>query len=147
MRFVFFGLALVGGGNLMRGFAYTAPFSSSTRIGGLLYHFATLWFLFVFGEDVQDLYPVGLMAGRIWRFVWPFAFFAATGVAAWYGLRYEDVTTKGFGLAFLGIGLCSKFFLFCWDHLYRPLFFVFLAGALAVVGRYAEDVWNLDKLL
>lgn len=69
-------------------------------------------------------------------------FFIAAGGSIWHGLRYDDSTTKGFGLAFLGINLYTKLFEFGWGWS-KPLFFAILAGTFALVGRYAEDVWNM----
>jgi hypothetical protein len=69
-------------------------------------------------------------------------FLIAAGVSIWHGLRYDDSTTKGFGLTFLGLNLYTKFFEWGWGWS-KPLFFAVLSGSLAVVGRYAENVWNM----
>ena len=61
----------------------------------------------------------------------------------WHGLRFDDSTTKGFGLTFLGINLYTKFFEYFWGW-YKPFFFSVLAGTLAVLGKYAENVWNMQ---
>ena len=66
----------------------------------------------------------------------------AAATSIWHGLRFDDSTTKGFGLTFLGINLYTKFFEYFWGW-YKPFFFAVLAGTLAVLGKYAENVWNM----
>ncbi|KAH8588933.1 hypothetical protein B0O99DRAFT_600316 [Bisporella sp. PMI_857] len=146
-RFVFFGLSIIGLAYLMAGFELTSPLWSTTRIWGLLYFFIALWILSIFGND--DLFSDsnhttyrGRGHGRL--FIWSLMFFGAASVSMWHGLRYADGTTKGFGLTFLGINLYTKFFELFWDQWYKPLFFAVLAGTLAIIGRYAELVWNLQ---
>jgi hypothetical protein len=75
-------------------------------------------------------------------FLWSVIFFIAAGVSLWHGLRFDDSTTKGFGLTFIGINLYTKFFEYFWGW-YKPLSFAVLAGTFAIVGRHAEDVWNM----
>lgn len=82
------------------------------------------------------------MSPRARMFLWSFIFFLAAGTSIWHGLRFDDSTTKGFGLAFLGINLYTKFFECFWGWS-KPLFFAVLAGTFAVVGRYAENMWNM----
>ena len=77
--------------------------------------------------------------------IWSLVFFVAAGVSIWHGLRFDDSTTKGFGLTFLGINLYTKFFECFWGWS-KPVFFAVLAGTFAVMGRYAEDVWNMRMI-
>ncbi|KAK8084749.1 hypothetical protein PG997_006020 [Apiospora hydei] len=117
----------------------TVALWSTTRIWGLLFLFVALW--------IQSLYRVFSPTSRDWlrHFLHFCAFFAAAGASVGHGLRYDDSTTKGFGLAFLGINLYTKFWEFCWGW-YKPLFFALLAGTFAMVGRFAEELWHMRAL-
>lgn len=145
-RFVFFGLSTIGAAYIMPLSEHTAALWSSTRIWGMLYLFIALWILSIFGND-----ELSSNKKRSYResshtrlFVWSLTFFLAAAMSIWHGLRYGDSTTKGFGLTFLGINLYTKFFEYFWDRWYKPMFFAVVAATLALVGRYAENVWNLQ---
>lgn len=76
-------------------------------------------------------------------FLYTLLFASAALFAIWHGLAFKDATTKGFGLAFLGINLYTQFFTNCWDLLYKPIFFAVVAISFGVIGRYAEAIWNV----
>jgi hypothetical protein len=145
-RFVFFGLGIIGTAYLMPVSERTVALWSSTRTWGMLYLFIALWILSLFGNDelFSDSQRSYRESSNRRLFVWSLAFSLAAAFSIWHGLRYGDSTTKGFGLTFLGINLYTKFFEYFWHRWYKPLFFVVVATTLAVVGRYAEQVWNLQ---
>lgn len=142
--FTCFGSSLIGGAYLMRSYAITAPLSSTTRIWGMLYFFISLWIMSIFGSDGYFDEPTrdSFLSRQARKILWSFIFFLAAGGGIWHGLRYDDSTTKGFGLTFLSINLYTKFFEWGWGYS-KPIFFAVLAGSFAVVGRYAENVWNM----
>lgn len=145
LLFIGFGSLLIGAARFMRTYAFTAPLWSTTRTWGMLYLFVALWIMSIWGYDdyFDRLAARKSHFGRmIHMAVWSFIFFAAASGSIWHGLRYDDSTTKGFGLTFLGINLYTKFFECCWGWS-KPVFFAILAGTFAVIGKYAEDVWNL----
>ncbi|KAH6648609.1 hypothetical protein BKA67DRAFT_538631 [Truncatella angustata] len=149
LRFVLFGLSLTGVGYTMRRWERTVPLWSSTRIWGLLYLFIALWILSLFGDDElfsrKKKTPKPSHDNKNRRlFVWSLIFGLAAGYCIVHGMKHDDGTTKGFGLAFLGINLYTRFFELFWHAWYKPLFFAVLAGTLAVMGRYAERVWNMQ---
>ncbi|KAK5631811.1 hypothetical protein RRF57_007525 [Xylaria bambusicola] len=140
LRFVLFGAGLIAVSGYMRSFSLTATLWSSTRTWGMLYLFIALWILSLFGND-QLRGDYILTHGGVSRVaIWSIGFLCAATVAIWHGLRYRDSTTKGFGLAFLGINLYTKFFEFCWTKWYKSVFFAVMALSLGLVGRYAETV-------
>jgi hypothetical protein len=144
--FTIFGSFLIGTARVMRSYTVTAPLWSTTRIWGLLYFFLSLWNMSIFGADgyfVTFGHRGTRFSQKFRVFLWSVVFFVAAGGSIWHGLRYDDSTTKGFGLTFLGINLYTKLFEFGWGWS-KPLFFSILAGTFAVIGRYAEDVWNLQ---
>ncbi|KAI0125663.1 hypothetical protein BJ170DRAFT_632038 [Xylariales sp. AK1849] len=146
-RFVFLGIGIISGSYIMRMLDYTSILWSATRIWGMLYLFIALWVLSLFGDDAlfeEDKKTKYRMGGQLALFVWSLIFGLAAATSIWHGLRYSDGTTKGFGLTFLGINLYTKFFEYFWNRWYKSLFFAVLAGTLAVVGRYAENVWSMQ---
>lgn len=137
-RYVGFGSILTATGYAMRQWEPTIALWSSTRIWGLLYLFSALWMLSIFGDDQ-------LFSGNEWDFfIWSALFAAAAGYCIVQGIRYHDGTLKGFGMAYMGLHLCTKFFDLFWSAWYKPFFFAVLAVSLAVAGHYAENIWNLQ---
>ncbi|KAI1189939.1 hypothetical protein F5B17DRAFT_151460 [Nemania serpens] len=132
VRFVLAGAALIATAGLMRNHPLTATLWSATRTWGMLYLFVALWILSLFGNDeiFGDSFASGGGPGSV--AFWSGAFLCAAAAAIWHGLRYGDSTTKGFGLAFLGINLYTKFFEFCWHLWYKSVFFAILALSLAL---------------
>jgi hypothetical protein len=105
----------------------------------------SLWILSVWGYDdfFEDSSGRVLSSRKLRMFLWSVVFSVAAGVSIWHGLRYDDSISKGFGLTFLGINLYTKYFEFFWGWS-KPVFFAILAGSFAVVGKYAENVWNMQ---
>ncbi|KAI1115112.1 hypothetical protein F5Y14DRAFT_440836 [Nemania sp. NC0429] len=128
VRFVIAGAGLIAAAGFMRDYSLTTTLWSATQIWGMLYLFLALWILSLRGKT-------GLRVA-----LWSGAFLCAAAGAIWHGLRYGDSTTKGFGLAFLGINLYTKFCEFCWKLWYKPAFFAVLALSFALLGRYAESM-------
>ncbi|KAI0436024.1 hypothetical protein F4803DRAFT_543570 [Xylaria telfairii] len=140
LRFVLFGAELIAVSGLMRDQSLTAKLWSTTRIWGMLYLFIALWMLSLFGNDKVRGDNLVAHGGLARMAFWSAGFLCAAAMAVWHGLRYGDSTTKGFGLAFLGINLYTKFFEFCWSMWYKSVFFTILAFSLAVMGKYAESM-------
>ncbi|KAI1173308.1 hypothetical protein F4777DRAFT_457149 [Nemania sp. FL0916] len=140
LRFVFLSIALIAVSMPMRAEPRVAVLWSATRVWGLIYMFHALWILSLYGNDKLRGDEFGGYGGPRRLAFWSLAFLAAAAVAVWHGLRYGDATTKGFGLAFLGINIYTKFFEFCWSAWYKSVFFAVMALSLALMGRYAESV-------
>ncbi|KAI1743816.1 hypothetical protein F4680DRAFT_407606 [Xylaria scruposa] len=140
LRFVLFGAGLIAVSGLMRDQPITSTLSSTARIWGMLYLFVALWMLSLFGNDTLREDNVGAHGGLRRMAFWSAAFLCAAAIAIWHGLQHDDSTAKGFGLAFLGINLYTKFFEFCWSMWYKSVFFAILACSLALLGIYAEPI-------
>ncbi|KAI3336850.1 hypothetical protein HD806DRAFT_474981 [Xylariaceae sp. AK1471] len=140
LRFVLFGAATITASIIMRKYPLTATLWSATRTWGMIYFFVALWILSLFGNDelLGEMFASDGGLGRV--AFWSIVFLCAAATAIWHGLRYGDSITKGFGLAFLGINLYSKFFEFFWSKWYKPVFFAALALSLGIMGKYAESV-------
>ncbi|KAI1384836.1 uncharacterized protein F4822DRAFT_433375 [Hypoxylon trugodes] len=139
LRFVLLGIGLIGSAYLMRRSQYTVELWSTTRIWGMIYLFDALWILSLFGMD--SLFGNAYKKCSLYRqLVWSLVFAFAAAFSVWHGLKYHDSTTRGFGLAYLGINLYTKFFEIFWKALYKSIFFTLLAFSLALLGRYAEQM-------
>ncbi|KAI1197318.1 hypothetical protein F5X97DRAFT_180912 [Nemania serpens] len=140
VRFVVAGAGLIAVAALMRKHPLTAALWSTTRTWGMLYMFAALWILSLFGDDaiLGDIFAGRGGLGSV--AFWSAAFLCAAAAAVWHGLRYGDSTTRGLGLAFLCVNLYTKFFEFCWKLWYKSVFFGIMALSFGLLGRYAESM-------
>ena len=136
------GAILIGAAYLMRPYNITSPLWSTTRVWGLIYLFTSLWIASLSVYDSPGAWKPRLSI-RTRMFLRALALALTAAASTWHGLRYDDSTTKGFGLTFLGICLYTKFFEVCWGFS-KTVFFTVLAGSFAIVGRYAENVWNMQ---
>lgn len=143
--FIALGSTLIIVANFMRDHSMTIPLWSTTRIWGLIYVFLALWILSLHGYDEYFKLETNFLTPRIRMALWSVVFFGTACVAILHGLRYDDSTTKGFGLTFLGINLFTKFFEYAWGYS-KSIVFAILAVVFALAGRYAEDIWNLQLL-
>ena len=82
---------------------------------------------------------------QIELFHWSLLFAIAAGLALYHGLRFDNATTKGFGLTFLLINLYTRFFEFFWDSINKIIFFTLLAISFWALGHVAEKLWNLGE--
>lgn len=142
LRFILFGSVLVALSFAFKPRAFLNEFSHSTYVIGLLYLFIALWILSIFG-NYSDL--------DTWREVpqyqlalWGVLFAAVALLTIFYGLKYDDATSRGFGITFLFINLYTRYFEYFWDHTHKAIFFIILAVSFWLIGRYAEKIWNLE---
>ncbi|NLE04313.1 MAG: DUF2157 domain-containing protein [Crenarchaeota archaeon] len=144
LRFVFMGLALIVLSFTLFKMDRFKVVQKSTYVFGLLYFFIALWFLSIFGNygDVDKWMKVSQLSLIGWGFL--FGFFAF--VAILFGLKYDDHTSRSFGITFLFINLYTKFFEYFWDHIHKALFFMILAFTFWLIGKNAEKIWNLEFL-
>ncbi len=144
LRFVIFGLALTALSFAFSQFKALKPFQKSTYTLGLLYLFIALWILSIFGNH-GDLYEWGQIK-QISLFGWGLTFGLFALIAIAYGLRYDDYTSRSFGITFLFINLYTKFFEYFWDTTHKAIFFLILAVTFWLIGKNAEKIWNLEFL-
>lgn len=143
LRFVIFGIGLIGLSQAFKKQDRLTDFASLTYFTGLLGLFFALWFLSIFGNHGD--WDVWYEASQISMIYWGILFGIAAGVAIWYGLRYNDTKTKDIGIAFLLLNLYTRYFEYFWDNLHKVIFFSFLALSFWLIGRKAEQIWNLSS--
>ncbi|KAI1457803.1 hypothetical protein F4805DRAFT_427407 [Annulohypoxylon moriforme] len=139
-RFVLLGIAVICAAYTMRHFQCTELWST-TRVWGMLYLFNALWILSLFDSLVESfLDDKSRQEGSGWVLSWFLAFLFTAAFSLWHGLQFHDSTTHGFGLVYLSINLCTKFFELFWNAWYKSVFFTVLALSLALLGQYAEHM-------
>ncbi len=142
LRFVLFGAALTGVSFLFR-FSPRAVFlRPPTYTMGLVYFFTALWIVSITGNygDWETWSRVPTTALWYWGVLLGVASLAAIG----YGLKYEDATARGIGLAFLFLNLYTRYCEYFWGHIHKAVFFLILALSFWLIGRKAEKIWNLE---
>ena len=142
LRFVIFGIGLIGASQVFKKQHRLNDFAVLTYFTGLLGLFFALWLLSIFGNHGDwDVWYETAQSGMI---LWDILFGVAAGVAIWYGLRYHDTKTKDIGIAFLLLNLYTRYFEYFWDNLHKVVFFSILALSFWLIGRKAEQIWNLS---
>jgi hypothetical protein len=144
LRFVIFGFALTALSFVFSKINKLQDFQKSTYILGLLYLFIALWILSIFG-NYGNLYEWGQIK-QIGLFGWGLIFGLFAIAAIVFGLKYDDYTSRSFGITFLFINLYTKFFEYFWDITHKAIFFMILAGTFWLIGKNAEKIWNLEFL-
>ncbi|MES2061267.1 MAG: DUF2157 domain-containing protein [Bacteroidota bacterium] len=142
LRFVLFGLILVGACHLLKGKKWFAYFWELTYVVGMLYLFMSLWLLSIFGN--YGSLDVWWQIKQISLFYWGIISAAVAGAFMLYGLKFKDVIAREFGITFLIIFLYTKYFEYFWDHTNKTLFFGILALSFWLIGRKAEKIWNIN---
>ena len=143
LRFVLFGIVLTGISFLFKPVNHLKDFSHSTYVLGLLYLFIALWILSIFGNYSDDSW---LRVKQIELLHWGLLFAIAAIAVIIYGLKYDDYTSRAFGITFLFINLYTKYFEFFWNVTHKAVFFMILAASFWFVGSRAEKIWNLEFL-
>ncbi len=143
LRFVLFGLALIALSGLFHYWTQRRNFSHSTQVMGLLYFFIALWIMSIFGNygDLDQWQKAG--HGELLK--WSLLFGVAAIVAIVHGIRYDNATTRGFGLTFLFINLYTRYFEYFWENTHKALFFAVLAISFWYLGSQAERIWSLGQ--
>jgi hypothetical protein len=142
LRFVLFGLLLVGACHLLKNRKWFAYFWELTYVVGMLYLFMSLWLLSIFGN--YGSLDVWWQIKQISLFYWGIISAVVAGVFLLYGLKTKDVVAREFGITFLIIFLYTKYFEYFWEHTNKTLFFSILALSFWVIGRKAEKIWNIN---
>ena len=143
IRFVLFGLAVLGLSFGLKNFPRCADFITVTYVMGLLYLFVALWILSIFGNYGEM--ATWSKAGMFELFYWSLLFGAAALIAIFLGLKYDDTLARGFGITFLFINLYTKYFEYFWDNLHKAIFFGILGISFWYLGSRAEKIWLLGE--
>lgn len=142
LRFVLFGIALLGLSYLFKESKRLTEFFKSTYVLGFLYLFIALWILSIFGNygDMDSWYR----AKQIELFHWGLIFGLVAIGSIIYGLKYDDSIARGFGITFLFINLYTRYFEYFWKATHKAIFFTILAVSFWLLGTKAEKIWNLE---
>lgn len=142
-RFVLFGGVLTACALALETHAKANRFFRSTLTMGLLYLFIALWIMSIFGNygDMHRWQQVK----QIELFHWSILFAMVACGAIYYGLTYDNGTTRGFGLTFLFINLYTRFFELFWNSLHKAIFFALLGISFWYLGSKAETIWNIGR--
>jgi MFS family permease len=142
LRFVLFGVILIGASFALKANSKLANFYKQTYIMGLLYLFIALWLLSIFGNygDMHSWYDTK----QIELFYWGILFGLVAIGAIFYGLKQDDYASRSFGITFLFINLYTRFFEYFWNITHKAIFFSILAVSFWLIGNKAEKIWNLE---
>lgn len=143
LRFALLGLILTVSGLIFEKNNKLEPLSHTTFITGLLYLFIALWILSIFGNygDIKTWVDVK----QIELFHWSILFAACAGGAICHGLRFDNSTTKAFGVTFLFINLYTRYFEFFWNATHKAVFFAILAISFWFLGKKSEKIMQLVR--
>lgn len=141
LRFVAFGLVLVGVGVALGKWEIRSSFKRPTMAVGMLYLFVALWILSIFGNhgDFVEWQQIK----QIELFQWSVLFAVVAMASVMHGLKYEDGMTKGFGLTFLCVNVYTRAFEYFWITTHKAIYFSVLALSFWLIGRKAETIWQL----
>lgn len=141
LRFVAFGLLLVGVSHLLKGKKWFNYFWDVTYVIGMLYLFMSLWLLSIFGNygSLESWWQIK----QISLYYWGIISAVVAGLFLLYGLKKKDVIAREFGITFLIIALYTKYFEYFWETTNKTIFFAILALSFWLVGRKAEKIWNV----
>jgi len=142
LRFVLFGLLLVGACYILKNKKWFSFFWELTYVVGMLYLFMSLWLLSIFGN--YGSLDVWWQIRQISLFYWGIISGVVAGAFLLYGLKSKDVIAREFGVTFLIIFLYTKYFEYLWDNTNKTLFFAILGLSFWIVGRKAEKIWNVN---
>ena len=143
LRFVLFGLLLVGACYLLKNKKWFAYFWELTYVVGMLYLFMSLWLMSIFGN--YGSLDVWWSIKQISLYYWGIISAVVAGAFLLFGLKNKDVIAREFGITFLIIFLYTKYFEYFWDHTNKTLFFSILAMSFWLIGRKAEKIWNINS--
>jgi hypothetical protein len=142
LRFVLFGMVLLGSIYLLKNRKWFERFWEVTYIAGLLYLFVSLWLLSIFGNlgNIDKWWHIR----QISLFYWGIISAVVAGGFLLYGLKARDVIAREFGITFLLIFIYTKYFEYFWDGTNKTLFFAILGASFWLIGRKAERIWNFN---
>jgi len=143
LRFVIFGLILFVAGKSFKQLERLRQFHNITYVMGLWYLFIALWLLSIFGNygSLSDWYAVEQNQLLGWAGL--MALFSIGAIV--YGLKFDDTTTRIFGITFLIINLYTRYVEYLWDALHTAAFFSILALSFWLIGQRAEQIWHVGS--
>lgn len=143
MRYVLFGLLVLGLSKVFQRFTWPDQFVITTYFVGLLALFFSFWLLSIFG-NYTDLGAWSEVPQ--YKFIFWVIVLALLSVGAiTYGLKYNDKIARDVGIVFLLLNIYTRYFEYFWDSLHKVVFFVILAISFWLIGRKAENIWNLAE--
>ena len=140
LRYVVFGLLLLGLSAGLKQLPLTRPFAPLTYATGLIGLFFSLWLLSLFGN--HGTYESWNEASQASFLYWVLLLAIGSGLAIYYGWKRHDRMTSEVGLTFLLINVYTRYFEYCWDSMHKVAFFAILAASFWFLGKKAEYVWQ-----
>ena len=144
LRFV-----LLGGGLITAAFCFEKSkkfvhLYKTTLVVGLLHLFIALWIMSIFGNygDMDSWYR----AKQMELFHWSLLFGLVSVLSIFHGLRFDNGTTKRFGITFLFINLYTRYFEYFWDGTHKAIFFLVLGISFWFLGSKAEEIWSFGNV-
>lgn len=140
LRFVAFGLALIGVGMALGKWKLRFLFKRQTMAVGMLYLFIAIWILSIFGNhgdfvEWQQIKQIELIH-------WSVLFAVAAIASVIHGVKNDDGMTKSFGITFLFINIYTRALENFWLSTHKAIFFSVLALSFWLIGRKAETIWQ-----
>jgi hypothetical protein len=143
MRYLLFGVLLIGLHQLLKKAAIGKKFINSTYAIGLLSLFFSFWLLSIFGNHTDlDAWSEVSQAKFVY---WALLLGIFASGAIWYGLKYRDRIAREMGIIFLLLNIYTRYFEYFWDSLHKVVFFLILALSFWLLGRKAENIWSLAE--
>ncbi|MFP4090281.1 MAG: hypothetical protein ACLFUB_02200 [Cyclobacteriaceae bacterium] len=143
MRYAVFGMFLLLLSLLLKRFGAQIRFVQSTYASGLIGLFFSFWLLSIFGNysDLQAWSEVAQYKFLLWALL-----LAVCAVyAIYHGLKHNDRIAREVGVVFLLLNIYTRYFEYFWDSLHKVVFFSLLAISFWLLGRKAENIWNLAE--
>ncbi len=141
LRYVPFGLLLLGLGLWLRGWSWPRVFGHSLYTLGLLAFFTAWWVFSFFGNYTSWQ---AWEDSPKWTFLGHGLLLALiSGLAVYLGARWNDHLLRATGALFFLLNLYTKYVEYAWPALHGALFFLLLALSFWFIGRKAEKLWEL----
>lgn len=141
IRYVIFGVLLFMGSFPVKRFTRTRPFYSITYYSGLIVTLFSLWLVSIFGNHGDwsawsEVSQINFLYGAILLAL-------ASGGAILWGLHQQERLTVEIGVVFLLMNIYTRYFEYGWENMHRVVFFIILATSFWIIGKKAENLWNM----
>lgn len=144
LRFVGFGVMLITAAvYAQHKWPAKEDFAVTTRALGLAVFFFSLWVVSIFGNyselaEWSQITQLSLLH-------WSLLLLVSSVGALYFGMKFDDELSRGFGLIFVFINLYTRFVEYFWEGTHKALFFAVLAASFWFFGTRAEKIYRLGS--